>query len=189
MTTQRAQPTRRPLPPAPASGIRLAEGLEERSPTASMTAEDLADATVPVLTQGDYAAGADPLELTASESDYVLLPEDVYTCTLVALDDPADGEFGPYTILRWMVDGGEYDQMPLDELASLKASPSAKLRLRCEALLGRQYVTGEAIRPRTLIGKQCRLLVKLKKTDKGEFNEISQSMALPVSGQRRPAGR
>ena len=82
---------------------------------------------------------------------------------------------------------GEYAGEVLDELASLKSGPKAKLRQRAEALRGQPYETGEAIRLVPLFGSRARAVVKIHRTDQGgEFNRIDNLMPLPAprSAQR-----
>jgi hypothetical protein len=77
----------------------------------------------------------------------------------------------------------------LDELASLKSGPKAKLRQRAEALLGRPYETGERIRLVPLFGRRARAVVKVHRTEQGgEFNRIDSLLPLPAprSAQRVP---
>ena len=137
------------------------------------------------MTQGD---GPD-IELTATGGDFVVLPEDIYVVELLRFEDGPEGPYGPSLRLVYSIVEGEYAGEVLDELASLKSGPKAKLRQRAEALRGHPYETGEAIRLVPLFGKRARAVVKVHKTDQGgEFNRIDNLMPLPAprSAQRVP---
>jgi hypothetical protein len=129
------------------------------------------------MTQGD---GHGDLELTATGGDFVTLPEDIYTVEFVNFEDGPEGQFGPSIRLMYTVADGDYAGEALDELASLKSGPKAKLRQRAEALQGRAYETGEPLRLVPLFGKQGRAVVKVHKTEQGgEFNRIESLMPMP----------
>jgi hypothetical protein len=135
------------------------------------------------LTQGDRA----DIDLTATGGDFVVLPEDIYVVEFVTFEDGPEGQFGPSVRLLYSVAEGEYAGATLDELASLKGGPRAKLRQRAEALLGRAYETGEPLRLVPLFGRQGRAVVKVHRTDQGgEFNRIDNLMPMPAprSAQR-----
>jgi hypothetical protein len=135
------------------------------------------------LTHGDRA----DIDLTATGGDFVVLPEDVYVVEFVDFGDGPEGPFGPSVRLVYAVAEGAYAGATLDELASLKSGPRAKLRQRAEALLGRAYETGEPLRLVPLFGRQGRAVVKVHRTDQGgEFNRIDNLMPMPTprSAQR-----
>jgi hypothetical protein len=135
------------------------------------------------LTRGDRA----DVDLTATGGDFVVLPEDIYVVEFVNFEDGPEGQFGPSVRLVYTVAEGEYAGETLDELASLKSGPKAKLRQRAEALQGRAYETGEPLRLVPLFGRRGRAVVKVHKTDQGgEFNRIDNLMPLPAprSAQR-----
>jgi hypothetical protein len=139
------------------------------------------------LTQGDRA----DIELTASGGDYVVLPEDIYVVEFLNFEDGPEGQFGPSVKLIYAIAEGAYAGEGLDELASLKSGPKAKLRQRAEALRGRTYETGEPLRLVPLFGAKARAVVKIHKTDQGgEFNRIDNLMPMPAprSAQRVPQG-
>jgi hypothetical protein len=137
------------------------------------------------MTRGD---GGD-IELAATGGDFVVLPEDIYVVELLRFEDGPEGQYGPSLRLVYGVVEGGYAGEVLDELASLKSGPKAKLRQRAEALRGQPYETGEAIRLVPLFGKRARAVVKIHRTDQGgEFNRIDNLMPVPAprSAQRVP---
>ena len=112
---------------------------------AQTTAQRATDETDEIegLTRGD---GPD-IELTATGGDFVVLPEDIYVVEFLRFEDGPEGQFGPSLRLVYGVAEGAHAGEVLDELASLKSGPKAKLRQRAEALRGRPYETGEADPP------------------------------------------
>ena len=135
------------------------------------------------LTRGD---GPD-IDLAATGGDFVVLPEDIYVVEFLNFEDGPEGQFGPSIKLLYAIAEGAYAGEGLDELASLKSGPKAKLRQRAEALRGRAYETGEPLRLVPLFGAKARAVVKIHKTDQGgEFNRIDNLMPLPAprSAQR-----
>jgi hypothetical protein len=129
------------------------------------------------LTRGD---GPD-IDLAATGGDFVVLPEDIYVVELLRFEEGPEGPYGPSVRLVYGVAEGEHAGETLDELASLKSGPKAKLRQRAEALRGRPYETGEAIRLVPLFGSRARAVVKVHRTDQGgEFNRIDNLMPLPA---------
>jgi hypothetical protein len=107
----------------------------------------------------------------------------------VRFEDGPEGQFGPSLRLVYSVADGAHAGEVLDELASLKSGPKAKLRQRAEALLGRPYETGERIRLVPLFGQKARAVVKVHRTEQGgEFNRIDSLLPLPAprSAQRVP---
>jgi len=138
------------------------------------------------MVQGDGDIG-----LTATGGDFVTLPEDIYQIEFTRFEEGPEGQFGPSLRLVYSVVDGDFAGETLDELASLKSGPKSKLRQRAEALLGRAYETGEAIRLVPLFGKRARAVVKIHKTEQGgEFNRIESMMPMPAArGAQRPAGQ
>lgn len=138
------------------------------------------------MVQGDQ--GGD-ITLSATGGDFVTLPEDIYLCEFVRFEEGPEGQFGPSLRLVYSVVEGEYQNETIDELASLKSGPKSKLRQRAEALLGRPYETGEAIRLVPLFGKRVRAVVKVHKTEQGgEFNRIESMMPMPAARSAQRVG-
>lgn len=121
-----------------------------------------------------------------------MLPEDVYVCEFTDFtrpeDLPAEAQtFGPAVRLDYTVVEGDFEGEKLDELASLKGGPKAKLRQRCATLRGSDYAADEHIRLVPLLGKRLKLIVKVTGDEqKGFFNKIEG--ALPIQAARSVGG-
>lgn len=129
------------------------------------------------------------IDVAVTSGDFVVLPEDVYVCEFVDFetDLPAEAQaFGPAVRLNYVVAEGDYAGEKLDELASLKGGPKAKLRQRVNALSGGEY--GEqTIRLVPLLGKRLKLVVKVTGDEqKGFFNKIDSSLPLPAPRAATP---
>ena len=156
--------------------------------TATPTMDETADAAteeIEGLTRGDGVSGEGDIDLEATGAEFTLLPEDIYLVEFVRFEDGPEGQFGPSLRLVYAVADGAHAGEVLDELASLKSGPKAKLRQRAEALLGRPYETGERIRLVPLFGRRARAVVKVHRTEQGgEFNRIDSLLPLPRRGAR-----
>jgi hypothetical protein len=135
------------------------------------------------------------VDVRASAGDLVTLPEDVYLAEFTDFTPPEDlppeaQSFGPAVRLTYTVVGGDYDGQTLDELASVKGGPKAKLRQRAAALRGSDYGPDESIRLVPLLGQQIKLVVKVTGDDqKGFYNKIESALpATPAPRAARPAG-
>ena len=161
--------------------------MAETMPT-TLEAEE-AETEIKGMTRGDGGSGDGDIDLEARGGDFNLLPEDIYLVEFLRFEDGPEGQFGPSLRLVSAVADGAHAGEVLDELASLKSGPNAKLRQRAEALLGRPYETGERIRLVPLFGRTARAVVKVHKTEQGgEFNRIESLLPLPAprSAQRLP---
>jgi hypothetical protein len=150
--------------------------------TPTTTTPEAADTEIEGMTQGDG-----DIALEATGGDFTVLPEDIYLVEFLRFEDGPEGQFGPSLRLTYAVADGAHAGEVVDELASLKSGPKAKLRQRAEALLGRPYETGERIRLVPLFGRKARAVVKVHKTEQGgEFNRIESLLPLPAprSAQR-----
>lgn len=121
------------------------------------------------------------VEVTASSGEGAVYPDDVYVAEFTEFvgpeDLPEDAQtFGPAVKLVYTFAEGDYAGEKIDELASLKGGPRAKLRQRAEALRGEPYGDGENVRLVPLIGKRLKLV--LKTTDKG-YSKIESALAMP----------
>lgn len=126
------------------------------------------------------------VDVPVTSGEISSVPADVYVAEFVNFvtseDLPQEAQtFGPAVRLEYEIVEGDYAGDKLDELASVKGGPKAKLRQRAIALRGGQDYTPDegGIRLVPLLGKRLKLVVIV---DENGFNKIES--ALPVAPPR-----
>lgn len=131
------------------------------------------------------------IEVPATSGEGAIYPDDVYVAEFVDFTGPEDlpeeaQTFGPAVKLVYKFVEGDYAGEKIDELASLKGGPRAKLRQRAEALRGEPYGANEGIRLVPLIGKRCKLVVK---TGENGYSKIDSALPMPAPRTAAPPPR
>lgn len=122
------------------------------------------------------------VEVSATSGEGAVYPDDVYVAEFTDFTGPEDlpeeaQTFGPAVKLVYTFVEGDYAGEKIDELASLKGGPRAKLRQRAEALRGEPYGASEGIRLVPLLGKRCKLVVK---TGESGYSKIESALPIPA---------
>lgn len=131
------------------------------------------------------------IEVPATSGEGALYPEDVYVAEFTEFVGPEDlpeeaQTYGPAVKLVYKFVEGEYAGETIDELASLKGGPRAKLRQRAETLRGEPYGANEGIRLVPLIGKRIKLVIK---TAESGYSKIDSTIAMPAPRTAAPPPR
>jgi hypothetical protein len=73
----------------------------------------------------------------------------------------------------------------------MKFSPQAKAKQYAQALLGRVITPGEEIKPASLYGEYCQLVLSVETLDDGStVNRVQQVLPMPPKGEEDvPMGR
>lgn len=131
------------------------------------------------------------INLTASSGEGAAYPEDIYIATFIDWVmpedlDPKTQQFGETLKLVYEFSEGDYAGEKIDELATLKSGPKAKLRQRAGALRGTPYQDNEGIALLPLLGKRCKLVIK---NDENGFSKIADALPIPPPRAPRAAAR
>lgn len=132
--------------------------------------------------------------LTAKDSAFEELPDDIYAAQLTAFEEIKEGEYGPRIKLVWSLDDMENeDGSPRDkwQWVSQKLTPKSTLWAVSKALgvtpdLGNNYELDEYMNG--LVGRRAQLVVKTVDGPKGPRAQITD--IIPARGQaaaKRPA--
>lgn len=124
------------------------------------------------------------MSITAQESSFEELAENIYPATLSAWEETAGGQYGPGVKIIWTLHGLEKsngDPQDKWQFVTQKLTPKSTLWAICKTLgempvLGRSYEVDEVMDP--LVGTQANLVIKHEDTPNGPRARVTEVMAL-----------
>lgn len=115
-------------------------------------------------------------------TEYELLEDGVYEAKLKSVEAYVTQE--QKHRLRWRFDAKtEEGVSEVSDTTSLAFSSRSKARPWVEGLIGRTLAADERIDTDDLIGRRCRLVLSIRKTDVGDFQNIDKILPAKVAGQ------
>jgi hypothetical protein len=111
----------------------------------------------------------------------------LYDAFLQAIEE-ADSSYGSGQYLKWhfTIEVQGRDPVDLTVFSSEKFTPGAKARKMAEALLNRTIMNGEELEYSALMGKLCRVLVRVDTFDDGSTRNAIDQVLPPESSEDVP---